>query len=247
MNRRFHFRPSAAAVSRLLIALALFGVATLSACGEKLEAGASCPLLCPATKDVDLKDTTVEAIAVDTSVAGFPVIGEEDPLLLAARGDTLDTRVIFRFDTIAKTFPHPSTPADTIVTHVDSAMLRVILDTTTAVGVPSLPTQPVTIELYDVDSPTDTVAADLLPLFTPSRLLGSKSFAPESLAKDTLFLPVAPAAVLDRILRGTQLRIGLRLISPTSTQLRIATAGSGAILRFKLRQHQLGALDHGRR
>jgi len=234
MNRRFDFRPSAVTVSRLLIAVALFGVAALSACGEKLEAGAACPLLCPATKDVELKDTTVNAIAVDTSVAGFPVIGEEEPLLLAARGDTLDTRVIFRFDSIGKTFPHPSAPADTFVTHVDSATLRVILDTSTAVGVPGLPTEPVTIELYDVDSPADTVAADLLPLFTPSRLLGSKTFAPESLAKDTLFLPVAPAAVLDRIIKGARLRIGLRLVSPTSTQLRINSAApSGAVLRFK--------------
>ena len=234
MNRRFHFCPSAVVVSRLLIALGFFSVAALGACGEKLEAGAACPLLCPATKDVDLKDTTVDAIAVDTSVAGFPVIGEEDPLVLAARGDTLDTRVIFRFDSIGKTFPHPSVPADTFVTHVDSATLRVILDTTTAVGVPGLPTQPVTIELYDVDSPADTVAADLLPLFTPGRLLGSKTFAPESLAKDTLFLPVAPAAVLDRIVRGARLRIGLRLVSPVSTQLRInSSAAAGAVLRFK--------------
>ena len=234
MNRRFHFRPSAVAVSRLLIALGFFGVAALSACGEKLEAGAACPLLCPATKDVELKDTTVEAIAVDTSVAGFPVIGEEAPLLLAARGDTLDTRVIFRFDSIGKTFPHPSAPADTFVTHVDSATLRVILDTSTAVGVPSLPTQPVTIELYDVDSPADTVAADLLPLFTASRLLASKTFAPESLAKDTLFLPVPPAAVLDRIIKGTRLRIGLRLVAPMSTQLRInSSTTAGAVLRFK--------------
>jgi hypothetical protein len=218
----------------LLIALGLFGVAALGACGEKLEAGASCPILCPATKDVELKDTTVDAIAVDTSIAGFPVIGEEEPLLLAARGDTLDTRVIFRFDTIGKTYAHPSATADTIVTHVDSAMVRIVLDTSTVVGVPGLPTQPVTIEVYDVDSPADTVAADLLPLFTASRLLGSKTFAPESLAKDTISLPVAPAAVLDRIIHGTRLRLGLRLVSPTSTQLRISsTSGTGAQLRFK--------------
>jgi len=234
MNRRFDFRPSVPAVWRLLIALGLFGVAALSACGEKLEAGAACPLLCPATKDVELKDTTVEAIAVDTSVAGFPVIGEEEPLLLAARGDTLDTRVIFRFDSIGKTFPHPSAPADTIVTHVDSAMVRIVLDTSTVVGVPGLPTEPVTIEVYDVDSPADTVAADLLPLFSANRLLGSKTFAPESLALDTLFLPVAPAAVLNRIVNGTRLRLGLRLVASQSTQLRIASSTTaGALLRFK--------------
>jgi len=78
------------------------------------------------------------------------------------------------------------------------------------------------------------VAADLLPLFSASRLLGSKTFAPESLAKDTLFLPVPPAVVLNRIINGTRLRIGLRLVSPTSTQLRISSSTTaGAQLRFK--------------
>jgi hypothetical protein len=232
MNRRMSFSLSAPWLSRALILVGVAAAVSLGACGEKLEAGAACPLLCP-QQDVQLKDTTIEAIAVDTTLGGFPLIGEEDPLLLAARGDTLDTRVIFRFDTIGTTFPHPSAPADTIVTHVDSAMLRVILDTTTLTGVPGLPTQPVTLELYDVDAPTDTVAAQLLPLFTPSRLLGSKTFAPESLAKDTLSVPVSSAAVLDRIINGTHLRLGMRLVSTTSTQLRIATGTSGAVLRFK--------------
>src|SRR3954466_12981110 len=160
MNRRFDFRSSVPALSTLLIALGLFGVAALSACGEKLEAGAACPLLCPATKDVDLKDTTVDAVSIDTSVAGFPTIGEEEPLLLAARGDTLDTRVIFRFDSISKSYPHPSAPADSFVNHIDSATLRIVLDTTTVVGVPSLPKTPVTVEMYDVDgAASDTVAA----------------------------------------------------------------------------------------
>jgi hypothetical protein len=122
------------------------------------------------------------------------------------------------------------------VNHVDSATIRIVLDTTTLAGVPTLPTTPVTVELYDVDSPADTVAADLLPLFSPDRLLGSKTFAPESLAKDTLFLPVAPAAVLSKIVTGSRLRVGLRLVSSTSTQLRIFSASSsvgGAVLRFK--------------
>ena len=227
MNRRFDLR--APWVSRVLILFGFAAAVSLAACEEKLEAGAACPILC-SSPNVALKDTTVEAVAVDSSLPGFPPIGEESPLLLAARGDTLDTRVIFRFDSIGKTFPHPSVPADTIVTHVDSATLRVVLDTSTVVGVPALPTTPVTIELYDVDASTDTVAADLLPLFTPSRFLGSKTFAPESLAKDTLLIPVSTAAVLDRITNGTRLRIGMKLVSTASTQLRIA---SGGTLRFK--------------
>src|SRR5438067_548164 len=121
MNRRFDLR--APWVSRVLILFGFAAAVSLAACEEKLEAGAACPILC-SSPNVALKDTTVEAVAVDSSLPGFPPIGEESPLLLAARGDTLDTRVIFRFDSIGNTFPHPSAPGDTIVTHVDSATLR---------------------------------------------------------------------------------------------------------------------------
>lgn len=221
-------------VSRMLMLCGFAAAVSIAACGEKLESGAGCPILCP-TPDVQLKDTTVEAIAVDSSLAGFPVIGEEQPLLLAARGDTLDTRVIFRFDSISKSYPHPSAPADSFVNHIDSAMIRVVLDTTTVAGVPGLPTNPVTVEMYDVgDAASDTVAADYLPLFNPSRLIGTKTFAPESLAKDTLNLPIAPATVLQKIVSGSRLRVGLRLVSSTSTQLRIQSSTvTGATLRFR--------------
>jgi hypothetical protein len=45
---------------------------------------------------------------------------------------------------------------------------------------------------------------------------------------------VSSAAVLDKVLNGTHLRIGLRLVSTASTQLRIqSSAVAGAMLRFK--------------
>ena len=236
MNRRFNLRaPSGSRIISRMLMLTSFAAAVLvAACGEKLESGAGCPIVCP-TPNVQLKDTTVEAIAIDSSLAGFPSIGEEEPLLLASRGDTLDTRVIFRFDSIGKTYPHPSAPADSFVNHIDSATIRIVLDTNTVAGVPGLPTTPVTVEMYDVDgAASDTVAADLLPLFTPNRLIGSKTFLPDSLAKDTLLLPVAPATVLSKITSGSRLRVGLRLVSSASTQLRIqASTVSGAKLRFK--------------
>jgi hypothetical protein len=227
MNRRNDLHSNRR--TRALV-LALFAVAVgLAACDEKLEGGAACPLLCP-TPAAQLKDTLIDAVAIDSSLAGFPRIGEESQLLLAARGDTLETRVIFRFDTLSQTYTHTATPADSVITSVDSARLQVVLDTTTLPGTPGKPTAPVTVELYDVDAATDTVAGQLLPLFTSSRLLGSRTFEPESL-KDTLRLPVGNDVVLDRIVRGARLRIGLRLVSPTSTQLRFLP--SAAQLRFK--------------
>src|SRR5919198_987515 len=220
--------------SRILILLAFVAAVSVAACSEKLEAGAACPVLCP-VQGVELKDTVVEAVAMDSTLPVTPVIGEETSMLLPARGDTPDTRIIFRFDTIIQTYQHPSAPADTIITKVDSATLRIVLDTTTRPNVPGLPTVPVTLELYDVDySASDTVAADLIPLFDSSRLLGSKTFAPESLSKDTLFIPVSNSAVLDKITNGTHLRLGMRLVSSASAPLRVLSKASvGALLRFK--------------
>jgi hypothetical protein len=231
MNRSFDSFHSTW-LSRILIIIGLVAAAAVGGCGEKLEAGSACPLLCP-RPDIEPRDTLVEGVVVDSTIAGFPPIGQESDLLLAARGDTLDTRVIFRFDSLPKIYTHPSATSDTIVNHVDSATLRIVLDTTTLAGIPGLPTTPVTMELYDVDSPADTVAADLLPLFSPDRLLGSKTFAPESLARDTLFLPIAPAAVLSKIVTGSRLRLGLRLVSSASSQLRIFSSSAPAELRFK--------------
>lgn len=232
MNRRFDFLRSLT-VRRTLVLLGFAVAVSVVGCGEKLVAGASCPLLCP-QPDIQPRDTLVEGVSIDSTIAGFPPIGQESPLLLAARGDTLDTRVIFRFDSLPKTYSHPTATSDTIVNHLDSAMIRVVLDTSTIAGVPGVPTTPVTVEMYDVDSPADTVAADLLPLFSSDRLLGSKTFAPESLKKDTVFLPLAPAAVLSKIVSGARLRVGLRLVSSASTQLRILSSSTaGAVLRFK--------------
>ena len=229
MNRRIFVR------SGWRRAVTLFGfvsAATATACSEKLDAGVACPLLCPPTQEVVLKDTVIEAVVVDSTLQGYPDIGEETRLLLAARGDTLDTRVIFRFDTLNQTYTHTATPADSIITTVDSAQLQVVVDTTTINGIPKV-TAPFTLELYDVDAATDTVAAELVPLFTPGRLLGSRPFAAESL-KDTLRIPVSNNAVLDRIKNGTHLRLGMRLVSATSTQLLMYPSTSlAATLRFK--------------
>src|SRR5439155_22046065 len=103
------------------------------------------------------------------------------------------------------------------------------------------PTAPVTVELYDIDTTaagTDTVAAALLPFFQPERRIGSKTFAPESL-KDTVRFSISNAIVLDRVTKGTPLRVGLRLVSAKSAELAIqsTTTGTGMTLVFR------GSLD----
>lgn len=216
--------------SRVLVLLGLLvAAATLGACSEKLDEGNSCPLLCPQAP-VQLQQVVIDGVLVDSTVPGFPPIGAATTMLLAARADTFDTRVIVRFDTLVQTYRAPQATTDSTINHVDSARFQIVLDTTKITGLPALPRRPFTIELYDVDTPvSDTVAADLLPLFTQSRFLGSRTFNPDSLT-DTLRVPVLPVAVLRSVLAGTHLRLGVKLVSDTSASVRLLTGGT--TLRF---------------
>ena len=94
---------------------------------------------------------------------------------------------------------------------------------------------PLTIEAYDVDTTaTDTVVAILAPLFRPSRLIGSKTFAPESLT-DTLRIPVSTDTVLDRVKNGTRLRVGFRIVSSKGVDLRVGTSQSATPVTLRIK------------
>ncbi len=75
----------------------------IAACSDNLNAGKSCPLLCP-EQAITLQDTIIDAVFADTTVLGIPSIGNEVFLMLSSHGDTLDSRAIIRYDTITQTF-----------------------------------------------------------------------------------------------------------------------------------------------
>ena len=78
-------RSSFVHLKSLSVFLAALAVASVVACTEDLESGSSCPLLCPG-ESAPLKDTIIDAIALDTSATGFPTLGYETNFLLAKRG-----------------------------------------------------------------------------------------------------------------------------------------------------------------
>jgi hypothetical protein len=217
------------------LATGLVAVFSIAACSEKLEGGGACPLLCP-QQAVTLRDTTIDALIVDTTVAGLPPIGQEVYLMLAAHGDTLDTRAIVRFDTLPGSYTKAG--VDSTITKLDTAQLIVPI----AFDSTKRPTVPLTIELYNVDTTDtanvtadmDTSTAVLAPLFRPNRLIGSKTFAPESLS-DTLRIPISTDTVLDRITNGKRLRVGFKLVSSRSADLRIATGLAGTPVRLRMK------------
>jgi hypothetical protein len=203
---------------RVFATAALF--VSMSSCSENLDSTGVCDVLCTQIGGA-VQNITLDAVLVDTTVQSLSGLGTEPGLLLATRGDTLDTRVVIRFDSLPATFVPKGDTAQPIAS-VDSAYIRLMLDTTTIKG-----TDPVTIEAYDVDTTAnDTSSAAVLALFRPDRFISSQTFVRAQLT-DTLKYFISNAAVLARIQSGVALRVGLRAVSVGSSQLRfISTEGS---------------------
>lgn len=215
----------------------------LAACDEQVDSGAGCPLLC--TQDpIDLRDTIIEAVVVDSTFPGQPALGYEQFPLLANRGDTLETRVIVRFDSLPAKYRPPAGTTDSTISRVDSATLNLRLVYPVVDSMVSM-----TIRAYDVDtllpatSAADTMVATLAPLFRADRLLGSVTFVPEQLndsatkGDSTVRVPIAAAALLDKIANGRRLRIGLTIEAGTSASVRLAGQGAANMLSLRFRAH----------
>ena len=189
-------------------------------CSENLDSSGVCSVLCPPIGG-DVQNITIDAVVIDTTVPALSGLGTEPALLLASRGDSLDTRVVIRFDSLPETFI-PAGDTAKPITSVDSAYIQLQLDTLSIKGV-----DPVTIEAYDVDTTAnDTSSAAILALFRPDRFISSQTFARAEL-KDTLKYFISNPAVLSRIQSRAALRIGLRAVSVGSTQMRFASSESG--------------------
>ncbi|HTD82922.1 MAG TPA: hypothetical protein VK648_03940 [Gemmatimonadaceae bacterium] len=209
---------SSSLLPRLLLIAALFF--SISSCSENLDSSGACPLLCPPVGG-DVQNTTIDAIVVDTTVQSLSGLGTEPVLLLANRGDTLDTRVVVRFDSLPQTFL-PAGDTTQAIVQVDSAYLALMIDTLSIKG-----EAPVTIEAYDVDTTAnDTSTAAVLALFRPDRFISSQTFARADLT-DTLKYFISNDVVLSKIQNKLPLRIGLRATGTESSQIRISSTESG--------------------
>jgi len=216
---RLFSRPRGAPV-RAVGALLLFAVAALAACTEDFDSSEACPLLCP-PQSVQLRDTLVEGVVFDTALSGFPGLGAANALYLGQSGDSLDTRVIIRFDQLPTRFI--SGGVDSAITRVDTATLSLRL------AFPLLASAtPLEVEAYDVDTTaTDTLPQTLLPLFRPDRLIGSTFLTPAS-APDSTFRMFLDTGFVRRVIADSaRLRIGLRLREGTSGQVYFLSVESG--------------------
>jgi hypothetical protein len=144
-------------------------------------------------------------------------------MFLARRGDTVDSRVIVRFDSLPQRF-RPSTTDTTTqpITTVTRSTLRLVLSTDGG-----RLADPTTIEAFNVDtSAGDTAFAALLPLFRSDRAIGGKAFTVAEL-KDTIAVPLSDSAVLATVQDGRRLRIGLRVSGPTAVEFVVLSSDAG--------------------
>lgn len=216
-----------------VVLAALAGAAALAACGEDFAGGAGCPVLCP-EQNVVVYDTIIDGVSLDTSLSGYPPIGSETVLLLASRGDTLDTRPVVRFDILPQFYA--GNEPDTLITFVDSAYVKLRINKSLSTS-----TQPVTIDVFDVDTivgdsataANDTATAVAKLLFRSDRLLGSATF--DTVHKlDSVFIALDEAKLLDKVTSGSRLRLGFRARSSEATSLYIVSneGGEPPLVRF---------------
>lgn len=217
-------------------AFAIASAALLASCSEKLENQAGCPILCP-DQGGNVINVTLDATTIDTTVTAVSGIGTETGLLIAARGDSLDTRGILRFDSIPQRYTPKTTDTTTVaVTEVDSAVLTMIVDTS-ALKV----TGALTLQAYDVDTTittdstvADTLTAPLLNLFRPDRLIASNTYTSAQIG-DTLKYVIPNSVILSHAQSGKRLRIGLRAVSNASAQILILSSESGSATQLSYR------------
>lgn len=216
--------------ARLRLAGLVILTAIAAACTEKLDNSAGCPILCP-DQGGQIETITIDPVSLDSTVSALTGQGTEASLLLATRGDTVDSRAIIRFDSIPARFSRPgSDTTTTAITTVDSAFLHLRVDTIGA-KIPG----PLTLDLYDVNSDApDSAVAPIAALFTPDRLIASATYEKTAL-KDTILVAIPPAAILAR--KGGPMRIGIRARSTQSVEVRLLSqegAGNPSLLSFRV-------------
>lgn len=217
------------------VVLALVVAGVVAACAEDYQGGAACPTLCP-EQNVVVFDTTFDPVELDTTVSPFPTHGTETELLLARRGDTVDIRPVIRFDSLPVYFNSGSSTGDTVIQVIDSPYVKLRIN-----RAESKFTQPVTFEVFDVDTTTgdsafaanDTSTALERLLFRPDRRIGSITFDTAQIT-DSIRIPIDSLTLLNKIIGQQRLRIGLRATSAGPVQIRIVAyeGGDPPLLRF---------------
>jgi len=204
----------------------------IGACQENLAGGAACPALCLDTLTV--KDTVLsgtDAFDTLTNVVGIPPLGTEQQLLVAnyvQGGDSVQTAAILRFDSLIRILPDTDTlAAPKPITRVDSSGVKItVIAPTDSTRDTILVPDTVTFLVFDVDAnapdlDTGAVHAQLNNPPIASRVV------PRDSVKGAISIRIDTGWVAEHVRDGKRIRLGIRIQSAKSTQLRIGSADGG--------------------
>lgn len=209
------------------IAFAVGAAVAFGACDEQFNGGAACPALCPGPQ-AQLRDTTFFAVAMDTTIAGFPALGSENVHFVASMGDTLETASVIRFDSLPNVFRRLNSATDSVIMAVDSAYLRLTIQDGDTLGMAA------TVDVYDVDmdGAEEADPTAVTSMFTAARLLGTRTIPADSL-RDSVIVPLDNAKILAKTQIADssrrRLRLGIKLRAGGANKLLITPSNAGAI------------------
>lgn len=203
------------------LALCAAGLMLLTACREEFAGGAACPVLCP-EQGLDVRDTVLFPVVLDTTLTGFPLVGAEPLLVLADRGDTLRAAAATRFDTLLSSITRGADSAARVIQSLDTANL--IFE---VVEVP-VASDSITVEIYDIDTTTVGVDTGIVrQLFRQDRLVTTRRFHRDSL-KGVRRIPIPTSFLTPKVRAGQRVRFGIAVSSSASVTARMLTAEATA-------------------
>lgn len=192
--------------------------ALLGACSEVLDSTAGCPDVCGG-QTTNVQNITLDAITYDTTVPSSFTLGAEPFIYIASVGTDVDTRAVLRFDSLPLT---RISGTDTLpILDVRNARLHLTFDSIGATYI-----QPVTLRVYDLTAAAnDTAVSDLEPLYSPSNQIGERVF-PAGTLVDTVAIQLDSSHILNKVLTGAPLRIGVQAISAQPVELKMRAFSS---------------------
>jgi hypothetical protein len=199
-----------------------------AACSEHLNGGAGCPALCPG-QNLQVMDTTFRidhlAPVYDTTIASFPLLGDEGQVLLANISHRADVRGILRFDSLGNYY-HLTT-ADTVKRYPTVAHDALLWFTVSRRSVASTRgSDQIQFLVYDVDTTADTTVSVLSSMFNAPHFLGSSRARLASALHDSLntggldtavvVVHLDTAKVLAKVRGDRKLRLGIIALVPNN-------------------------------
>lgn len=222
------------ALATLAIALS----AVLGACSENLDGGAACATLCPGS-NLESRELTLTPITQENVVSSFVENGSEVLLPLIDRKDTVQTRLVARFDTLLTQYRDSVTDSLFTIDTITDASLLLTIDRTLSTVQDS-----VFLEVFDInDAGDDTTATGIESRLVPARRIGTRRMAKGELDPtlgDTIQVPL-DAQRIQAILRKPtdaerRVRLAVKVSSPRSVLLRVfgtISTNPGPVLRYK--------------